>query len=484
MIDISGGLAKLRPDLAFGRDSPLGGVCSLGKDGIIGSYALLYIGPVYVGGDKNDVNPLTMTLFRESEKQVRRVSCASDEGAQYVEAEPEDLSDLEVVKYVAPAHVVRDRLELMGFTVPTALAAFEHAVCAERARHAEVVESIREQLGPNFVDHDGAALAQLTAAQWMENLKSIREAGLSRTYKEDPSLAHVPPLIRYMLSHPDLWQGFPSEEIRHAIRLALEVLPNEDVVYDITDLVPHVVESSEDLVAYADELLTEDVARTRRVVILTEGSTDRWIIERSLKLLIPHLADYFRFMDFDGARVAGGAGALAAIVKAFVGAGISNRIVALFDNDTAASSAIRGLAQVQIPKNIKVLQYPPLAIARDYPTLGPTGVANMDVNGLSGSIELYVGRDVLERDGTLLPVQWKGFDEGLRQYQGEVGSKRVIHERFEAKLRAAEADSSRILSQDWSGMHLILDQIRTAFHEDDAAELIANESPHDGDDAV
>ena len=61
-----------------------------------------------------------------------------------------------------------------------------------------------------------------------------------------------------------------------------------------------------------------------------------------MQLLYPHLADYFTFMDFEGARVGGGAGNLANIVKAFAGAGIVNKIIAIFDNDTAGEAAIQG----------------------------------------------------------------------------------------------------------------------------------------------
>jgi hypothetical protein len=229
------------------------------------------------------------------------------------------------------------------------------------------------------------------------------------------------------------------------------------------------------MVAHADLLLTEDVARTRRLVVLTEGSTDRWIIERSLGVLYPHLVDYFRFMDFEAARVAGGAGPLAGMVKAFVGAGIANRVVALFDNDTAGAAAIRSLSQIPIPPNIKVLQYPFLPLATTYPTLGPSGDVVMDVNGLACSIELYLGKDVLMSEGFLSPVQWKGFDEGLRRYQGEITNKARIQERFKAKLRDAERSTAPIQGQDWSGLSLILGQLITAFHSEDAEELLANE---------
>jgi hypothetical protein len=90
--------------------------------------------------------------------------------------------------------------------------------------------------------------------------------------------------------------------------------------------------------------------------ILTEGVTDRRVLEASLKLLYPHLAEYYAFMDFDGANAPGGAGQLVNTVKAFAGAGIANRVIALFDNDTAARSALRGLEGVSLPSSMRVLQ--------------------------------------------------------------------------------------------------------------------------------
>ncbi len=432
-----------------------------------------------MGGDKNDVNPLVMTLFRESDKQVRRVPHNAAEAARYLLPNEDAVSQLEIVTYSAPARVVRDRLELMGFTLPTALSVFEKGVTAERLRHRRTIESLREHLGPDFEDKDGPVLERLTPDMWMDGLKEIRTRNLCHSNPDSAEVASLPAVVRYMLeqNHRDeAWNGFPSYEIRHAIRLALEVCSADVVVYDLTDLVfGEMFSSAEDMVAHADLLLTEDVARTRRLVVLTEGSTDRWIIERSLGVLYPHLVDYFRFMDFEAARVAGGAGPLAGMVKAFVGAGIANRVVALFDNDTAGAAAIRSLSQIPIPPNIKVLQYPFLPLATTYPTLGPSGDVVMDVNGLACSIELYLGKDVLMSEGFLSPVQWKGFDEGLRRYQGEITNKARIQERFKAKLRDAERSTAPIQGQDWSGLSLILGQLITAFHSEDAEELLANE---------
>jgi len=96
---------------------------------------------------------------------------------------------------------------------------------------------------------------------------------------------------------------------------------------------------------------------------------------------------------------------LANIVRAFAGAGILNRMIALFDNDTAAEAAIASLAHIDLPANLIIRQLPAIDVARSYPTLGPSGMTRMDVNGLAGSIELYLGTDVLrDEGGNLKPV--------------------------------------------------------------------------------
>jgi hypothetical protein len=145
------------------------------------------------------------------------------------------------------------------------------------------------------------------------------------------------------------------------------------------------------------------------------------------------------------------------MVKAFAGAGIQNRILALFDNDTAGRSALRKLEQLKLPGNISVLVYPPLQTATEYPTQGPTGDVATNVNGLACSLELYLGQDVLrDENGCLFPVRWRGYDEGMRSYQGEIANKKHIQEAFERKLEACEVDRLLIERFDWSGVLQII----------------------------
>ena len=90
----------------------------------------------------------------------------------------------------------------------------------------------------------------------------------------------------------------------------------------------------------------------------------------------------------------------------------------------------------------------------------------MNINGLAGSIELYFGHDVLlGADGNLTPVQWRGYDERLRDYQGEIMNKAELQSRFSAKLQACRGNPSLISDCDWGDIRLILDALRAAFND-------------------
>ncbi|MFH8426016.1 hypothetical protein [Streptomyces sp. NPDC018038] len=199
--------------------------------------------------------------------------------------------------------------------------------------------------------------------------------------------------------------------------------------------------------------LTRQLGVTSRTVRrdsdrLREGSSDVAVLEPALTLLYPHLTDVVRFMNYAG-NAQGGTGALVTTVRAFCAAHIANPVIALIDNDTAATDALRPLLRDgELPSSIKVLRYPPIELATRYPTLGPPTaedpagrISAADVNGLAGSIELYLGRDVLTgTDGTLRPVQWTSYMKGSRQYQGEVVDKREIQTAYRAKLAKAQSD--------------------------------------------
>jgi len=149
---------------------------------------------------------------------------------------------------------------------------------------------------------------------------------------------------------------------------------------------------------------------------------------------------------------------------------VIHRVVAVFDNDTAAADGLKILETEELPRHIRVIRYPPFDLAYRYPTLGPPMVDSLqgslslaDVNGPAGSIELYLGTDVLTRgDGTLRPVQWRSFIPGMSRYQREVIEKDSIHASFRAKYAMALKDHASVKGQDWEGLRIVIDAIRIA----------------------
>ena len=74
---------------------------------------------------------------------------------------------------------------------------------------------------------------------------------------------------------------------------------------------------------------------------------------------------------------------------------------------------------------------PDIELARAYPTIGPQGEHDVNVNGRAVSIELFLGRHNLREDtGTFIPVVWGNFMHSVRQYQGAIERKRIILDRF------------------------------------------------------
>jgi hypothetical protein len=341
---------------------------------------------------------------------------------------------------------------------------FEIGREAELDKYASWAE---EDSDSQWFAEDWSLLEGLTFDAYVGAFSRVIADGLRPVLFGDHKRKGLDPVTRYILGENDEYLfGFLCTDVRSLLRMACDLVPkNTCVVQDITALVhAGYYGEREPVCENATRALTAGHPENSPRIILTEGSTDAAILKEALALLYPHLSAYYSFLDFDTSRSPGGAGHLVSLVKAFAAAGIANRIVALLDNDTAAREATRALEAISLPPNIAVRHYPDLELLRSYPTLGPGGLASLDVNGLAGSIELYLGDDVLrEGQDTLTPVQWKGYSEPLNQYQGEVMRKTKLRCAFDAKVARCKADPDVLKATDWSGLSAILQEIFRAF---------------------
>ena len=434
----------------------------------MGTYTDFSVAGYPLVNSKNAVLPEAMTVFRESDKRVFSRRLGDRNRLVWGDAYADKTDKFETATvYACGTDAVIARLDVMGFTINRARRDFESGREAELALYQEWAEA--ESDTPWFADKM-KLIESLSFDEYLGALRQVVAEGLRPKPFDDDEKPGVPPAVRYLLDdNDDNLFGFFAPDIRCLIRAVCEVAPRpSEVIQDITDLVDGGYYAPEEPVCQQsiDSLTLGHLENSNRIV-LTEGSTDTQILKASLRLLYPHLSSYYSFLDFDSARAPGGAGHLASLVKGFAAAGIGNRIIAIFDNDSAARDAMISLTQLRLPTNIAVLSYPDIELLRRYPTIGPSGNTNLDVNGLAASIELYFGSDVLRRsDGSLAPVQWKGFVQSISRYQGEVLGKTELQASFSRKPKKAESDPAEQARQDWTGIDAILRVIFGAFKDE------------------
>lgn len=408
------------------------------------SYGQLYVGSHHLMSFRNELDPTFMLLFNR--KELRRTHRMGSErpALGYDAAE-----EYEAFEFAIPTDALSERLDVLGVGIRAAEDVFREVV-------AESLSMRREWAAERGVEHGWAKglqeeieyLERLDFRAWQSEVRERLDAGDS---------PHDRRPIGSLGSLLELWEDVDA---RFALRAISEVFPGSEIVLDVTDLAEGGwFDTEQDPRELALDHFGYVLTNGAPVIVLTEGSTDADVLSTALGILRPHLVGFIRFADFSvGAE--GGAGALVRLLKALWAAGIANRVVAIFDNDTAGADALRSLDTSALPPNLKVMSLPSLSLGGRYPTIGPSGPTEMDINGLAGSIELYLGEDVLRGDdGELRPVQWTGYVPRLGRYQGEIVGKKELLARFSAKADAAVNGGVPLDAQDWSGLRLILDSL-------------------------
>ena len=404
-------------------------------------------------------------IFRESDRRIRRVhydACYTDP------LEDADLVDCH--EYAVTAQQLKDRSDLMGFTLEKTRQVFNEGISQFIATTQEFIADS----GEDMQDYYRKELSQLTELQnagfdqWLAKIRNILEKNISKYLLGKEIDKTLDSLSLMALDYDDrfqenLYYGFPNAGFGNFLRAVTEaVSPETEIALDLTSLIYGGYYQKNDKICQNTlECELSQMRPLQKVIVLTEGKTDSAILSRALRLLYPHLESYLSFMDFGLAKAEGGAPALVATTKSFAAAGINQKIITLFDFDAAGVAHYQMLERISnLPRNIKPLLLPPLPLAADYPTIGPQGTINLDVNGRACSIEMYLGSQALMmEDGNPTPVKWTALNSSLKEYQGEIEAKDAVQKRFESIVGSIENGDLDISQHDWSGLKSIFEMI-------------------------
>jgi hypothetical protein len=407
------------------------------------SYAGIYVNGNEICSYRNVVDSGALYLFSQDEllrlegKQAVPLSA----GWRVDQINEDEIDGLQAVVYRTTVGILRDRLDVLGFGEALAQQVFDETRDEKIERQLFYVEDRNFREFADKMREELEALQRLTYLSWR---KQVGDHLKSKHARSEANWNDNNPL-----------RLFEEADERVLLRAIVEEFDDAEIVsLDMSELEAGGWLDDE---SRGESSIAASWNRpSSPPIIITEGTFDAFVLQSALEILKPHLANYIRFLDYEMGNE-GSASAAVRTLKSFAAAGISNRIVALLDNDSAAREALMTLRGSKIPAHYRVLHYPDLPLAQQYPTLGPQGNSTMDVNRLAGSIELYLGVDVLTgSDGALKPVQWTGYMGKIKSYQGEVVDKGTVQRAFRDKVKAAKANPGLVAKQDWSGLELIL----------------------------
>lgn len=403
--------------------------------------------------------PLTLlTLFVEEDKYVNQAWLAAlrrsseglnseDEDQQIADEELLDTADTSTAYgYSARAEEVRSRLALMGFTAEACryelTSAIDDRVSDEEfgdlyvvtGKSGEVLESCPRN---ELLDRGLAALASATP---------YRELGL---------------LDRAAADHIDSFiEGGIDRRILLAVQL--ESVPPELVVrLDLHDLVAAgYFDGVSNITELASEELAVSVSSGGPIIVVTEGVTDARYLQKVLTLAAPHVSHMFRFLDADAKLEMGAAQVTKTLIR-FAAAGVTNRVIGVFDNDAAGRAQEQILLRHSTPSTSRYMILPDVPYGVAYPTSGPSGDMDLDINGRAVSIEFQFGEDVLRLpSGEFARVEWTGREASINAYQGSLSNqdKKQVQSQIDAFLDSASAGHDPNEAP-WSFIYALADRL-------------------------
>jgi hypothetical protein len=330
-----------------------------------------------------------------------------------------------------PLGEVRDRLELLGYT----MRAVEHHYARLHQYH-----EIDEQ--PIPFDMLRTALTKVDVTRVSGNYgedygpgEFVKKEILDRLALSSEKHNYYQPGLR-----PDHWEVdllLENFGANGGLRLLAENSANHslDVSWDFGPLVESGWATREEFRA--------GPSPEQCFLVVTEGSSDAKIIQKALKLLRPHIVDFFRFVDMEEGYPFSGTGNLHRFTQGLVSIGIQNNTVIIYDNDAEGLAKLAATKKLSLPSNVRAIQLPPLDIFSNFPTEGPTGVASADINGKAAAIECYLD---LRPDSLPDPiVRWSSFCKELGVYHGELLHKTQYMKNFlKLKQPIGSYDTSKI----------------------------------------
>jgi hypothetical protein len=199
--------------------------------------------------------------------------------------------------------------------------------------------------------------------------------------------------------------------------------------------------------------IVKEIAPQKRVLIVTEGSSDSFILKKAIEELSPNISDFFDFVDMKENYPFTGTGSLYNFCVGLCRINIENSIMVVFDNDTAGVEKYKQAKLLKKPSSLLITKLPDHADFCNMQTVGPQGNTTENINGKAVSIECFLDFDSLPQKPY---IRWTAYNRVEKEYQGELENKDEYVRVFkQANLTNGSYNSSKLeylieyLMQQW-----------------------------------
>jgi hypothetical protein len=183
--------------------------------------------------------------------------------------------------------------------------------------------------------------------------------------------------------------------------------------------------------------LYKDLDITNKYLIITEGTSDLFIVRKNLKLFYPEIFNFFEFIDMDKNYPFTGSGNLFNFVLGLAKIYSKYKILVIFDNDAEGIEKYDQCKKVKLPRDIKITKLPNLKEFNNFDTIGPTGFKKTNINGLAASIECFL--DLEYKTDNTPRIRWTNFKNKINRYQGSLENKELYTRLFK-KVKTEKED--------------------------------------------
>ena len=170
-----------------------------------------------------------------------------------------------------------------------------------------------------------------------------------------------------------------------------------------------------------------------KILIVTEGKSDTFILQTSINKLFPAISDFFYFIDMEENYPFTGTGNLYNFASGLTKIKIQNKTIIVFDNDEAGIFSYKKCKEkLDAIPNLKFYHLPNMDEFKYFLTVGPTGDSYQDINGKAVSIECFLDLDF--NSSKAPKVRWTIYNEKSNKYQGALISKDEYTRTFKKHL--------------------------------------------------